>query len=168
MKRNEKKQEIQVRVQDVRERRGRREEGQRQRLIAARKRVKGRQKRGHRILYNGRGLPKGMVRLPGPWVYGRLTNESIYREYAAKQKNGERTEKQEAWYEEHRKGREPWLRGKNRKPAARIREESNAYAMEEARKCGIVTIGSLGKETYVRDQPRIIRLRRIRDVEEYV
>lgn len=152
----------------VRERRSRRDEFQRQQVRGARKRVKGRQKRGHRIRYFGRGRPQGILRVPGKWVYGRLTNELVFRDYAMKKKVGERTEKQEVWYEEHRRGREEWLRGKYRKPSVRVRGEPNEHARIEAIKCGIPTVGIGGEETYVRDGERIRRLRRIRDVEEYV
>lgn len=157
-----------VRVEQVRDRIRRRDESQRQRVRSARKRIKGRQKRGHRIRYKGRGTPHGMLRVPGEWVYGRLTNERVFREYARKKKEGERTEKQRMWYEEHRSGREVWLRGKVQKPGARVRGEINEKARAEARKCGMPTVGSQGNETYVREADRIPRLRRIREVEEHV
>lgn len=157
-----------ARAKESRNARLRREESQRQLLRATRKRIRGRQKRGHRVRYKGRGKPRrpGLRRVPGEWVYGRLTNEAVFRDYARKYQWGERTEKQKSWYEEHRRGREPWLRGKPaQKPALRRRAQSHGRAREEARKCGMPTVGYGGKETYVRPKERIDRLRRMREVE---
>jgi hypothetical protein len=159
MKQGEKKE------RERRERRGRREESQREVVRGVRERVKGRRKRGHKVRYKGRGKPKGMRRVPGEWVYGRLTNERQYREYAVKKNNGERNEKQMGWYEEHRKGREKWLRGKPGKPGVRVRGERNENALGEARRCGVPTVGSHGKETYVREGERMSRLVRRREVD---
>lgn len=112
------------------------------------------------------GRREGVVVVTEEWVNGRLTNHSVFRAYVKRVAKGREVggqgarktkEKEQRWYEEHRKGREEWLGSSGvqggrpgvvvyrNTPETPSEIVAGRVSRREALRCGVPTVGRVGR-----------------------